>query len=268
MTVQRSKLLFLVPLFIAITSFSLLMLAIVNGWMGPPQGVGGGFCEASDGLIKQPANTWSNLGFIAAGLTIAWMMRHGAFYQNNNAFTQSNFTPVFFASLAVLLGPASMAMHATLTPIGGTLDMLSMYLVCSFMTAYSMQRFFGWKPIHFTVVFVSVVVICELAGTYHGHIPMVDYAGNAAFAFFIITASIFEIFNTYIRKYTLEKKWGYYSVASVITAFIIWNFGQNNNPFCDPHSLIQGHAMWHLLDALAVFFLFRFYVSEQRKVNT
>ncbi|MDB5284324.1 MAG: hypothetical protein JWO06_3399, partial [Bacteroidota bacterium] len=157
-----------------------------------------------------------------------------------------------------------MAMHATLTPIGGSLDMLSMYLVCAFMTAYSMQRFYGWKPLHFTVVFILVVALCEWAGTYHQYIPLIDYAGNAAFGFFIIVATIFEVMNTYIRKYVMEKKWGYYSLASLITAFIIWNFWKNDSPLCDPHSIIQGHAIWHLLDALAVFFLFRFYVSEHR----
>ena len=265
MTIHRSKFIFIIPLTIAITSFTLLMLAIAYGWLGPSQGVGGNFCEASDGLIKQPSNTWSNFGFIAVGLSIGWMMMRGAFNENNNAFTQSNFTPVFFASLAVLLGPASMAMHATLTHIGGHLDMLSMYLVCAFMTAYAMQRFYKWTPVHFTIVFIIVVALCEWAGTHGQVLPIIDFAGNAAFGFFIIVASIFEMLNTYIRKYTIEKKWGFCSLASLITAFIIWNFWKNDSPLCDPHSIIQGHAIWHLLDALAVFFLFRFYVSEQRK---
>ncbi len=179
-------------------------------------------------------------------------------------FHTRRFHASIFSALVVLLGPGSMAMHATLTPIGGKLDMLSMYLVCAFMTAYAMQRFWGWKPLHFTIVFVSVIAVCEWAGAYHGHLPLplLDYAGDAVFAFFIILASVFEILNSYVRKFQHQRKWAYYGLASLITAFIIWNLSQTGSPFCDPHSLIQGHAIWHLLDALAVYFLFRFYVSE------
>ena len=263
---KRNKLIFFVPLAVAIVSFTLLMLAVVNGWMGPSQNVGGNFCESSDGLIKQPANTWSNFGFIIAGLSVGWLMMRGRFSEHNNAFTESDFTPTFFASLGVLLGPCSMAMHATLTPIGGNLDMLSMYLVCAFMTAYALQRFFGLKPLHFTLIFVVIIIICEWVGTCHQHLPMIDYAGNAIFGVFITISVIFEFMNAYVRKIKLDSKWGYLALASLITAFIIWNFWKNDSALCDPHSLIQGHAIWHLLDALAFFFLFRFYVSEERSI--
>ncbi|MEP6663038.1 MAG: hypothetical protein ABJC04_05170, partial [Verrucomicrobiota bacterium] len=47
-------------------------------------------------------------------------------------------------------------------------------------------------------------------------------------------------------------------------ALVFWNLWQTKSPLCDPHSLMQGHAVWHLLDALSLFFLFRFYVSEHR----
>ncbi len=116
MNKNRNMVIFLAPLFTAILSLTLFMLAVVRGWMGAPQGVGSDFCEVSDGLIKQPANTWSNLGFVTAGLVMAWLMWKGAFAENKNAFTQTSFTPIFFPSLVILLGPCSMAMHATLTP--------------------------------------------------------------------------------------------------------------------------------------------------------
>jgi hypothetical protein len=260
---QERKIVFIVPLLWTVSLLTLFFLAVVNGWFGPATDVGGDFCEAArDGYIKQPANTWSNIGFITAGLASAWLLMTGKYKQNSNALTRSNFTAVFFSCLAIFLGPGSMAMHATETEIGGELDMLSMYLVCSFMTAYAMQRFYNWKPLQFTAVFVLAIIICEVAGLYHKHIPLIDYAGNLIFAFFISLAVVFEMLNSFVRKKQHEKKWGIFGLISLITAFIIWNFWKNDSPLCDPYSLIQGHAIWHLLDALAVFFLFRFYVSE------
>lgn len=263
---QNRKQIFFITACFAVISFSLFMLAVFNGWFGPSTNVGGAFCEeARPGLIKQPANTWSNLGFIAAGLLMAFQLANGKFHQNNNRFTLSNFTATFFSCLVVFLGPGSMAMHATETEIGGSFDMLSMYLVASFAASYAMQRFWNWSNLLFTVSFFAIIFICEWAGTFHQHIPMFDYAGNLAFGFFLTVCTVFELLNSYVRKISLEKKYGYYSLGSLLLAFFIWNIWKDGSPLCNPGSLIQGHAIWHLLDAVAAYFLFRFYASEHKE---
>jgi len=197
---------------------------------------------------------------------MAWQIAQGTFGQNKNRFTQSFFTAVFFSSLVIFLGPGSMAMHATETQIGGELDMLSMYLVASFAASYSLQRFYQWKNSTFTISFVLMVIICEVVGLYHEPLPIIDYAGNAIFAFFLTVTCVFEMLNAHYRNISLEKKYGYYSLGFLLLAFFIWNIWKDTSPLCDPGSLIQGHAMWHLLDAVAAYFLFRFYASEHSAV--
>ncbi|MBM6401120.1 hypothetical protein [Phycicoccus sonneratiae] len=57
----------------AVVSLALVVLAARGGWLGPDVGRGDGFCEAAHpGWVRQPANTWSNLGFVVAGLAVAW----------------------------------------------------------------------------------------------------------------------------------------------------------------------------------------------------
>lgn len=254
---------FYITVSFAFISFSLFMYAVWAQLFGPPTDVGGAFCEAArPGMIKQPANTWSNLGFMIAGLLMAYQLAKGQFDENKNRFTQSFFTACFFPCLVVFLGPGSMAMHATETSIGGSLDMLSMYLVASFAASYAMQRFFNWQNWQFFVSFILIVLLCETVGMYHEPIPLVHYAGNAIFGFFLIVTTIFELMNGYVRKMTMEKKYGYLSLASMLLAFVIWNLWLDSSPLCNPGSLIQGHAMWHILDAAAAYFLFRMYVSE------
>ena len=48
-----------------------------------------------------------------------------------------------------------------------------------------------------------------------------------------------------------------------VIAAVIWHFSKTGNILCYEYSLIQGHAVWHILDALALYFLFRYYVSEK-----
>ncbi|MBL7777780.1 MAG: ceramidase domain-containing protein [Chitinophagales bacterium] len=258
------KNIFLIALLWAAVWLGMFFIAVFNQWFGPAADVGGAFCEAArPGYIKQPANTWSNLGFVFFGLLMAWQLASGNFEQYKNRFTQSAFTSLYFSCLVIFLGPGSMAMHATETHIGGALDMLSMYLVASFAASYAMQRYFYWSNGYFTVSFILIVILCEVVGLYHAPLPIIDYAGNAIFALFISLTIVFEFLNTYQKGLHMERKWGYYSLSSLLLAFFIWNIWKDDSPLCNPGSLIQGHAMWHLLDALAAYFLFRFYVSEK-----
>jgi hypothetical protein len=259
---------FPVTLVIAIALVVLFFLALFNSWFGVSTSVGAEFCEASrPGLIKQPANTWSNVGFITAGLLIAWQVSSGRFKAFRNVFTQSNFTAIFFSTLAVFLGPASMAMHATETEIGGNLDMLSMYLMAGFTTAYAIQRFFRLGSLPFTLIFSAVVILCVCVQDLPLHMPLLHYFGDFMFGFFVTLTILFELLNSFVRKMDHDIKWALLSFGSLMLAFGIWNMWLNDGPLCDPHSLIQGHAIWHLLDALAVYFLFRFYVSEHTHIT-
>ena len=260
---KSRKPIFTITLSFAIALLVLFFLALFNGWFGDWAHTGAEFCEASrPGLIKQPSNTWSNIGFIVAGLTMAWQLSRGKYQKNRNVFTQSNFTATFFSCIAVFLGPGSMAMHATETDLGGNLDMLSMYLVAGFASAYSVQRFFRLSSLYFTLIFVAIVVLCVCVQDLPYHIPLVGYFGNFIFGVFISTTVIFEGLNSFVRRFDHEIKWGIFSLASLLIAFLIWNLERKVDWFCNPYSIIQGHAIWHLLDALSVYLLYRFYVSE------
>ena len=257
----RSKLAFYIPLFVALISLTLFFLAVFNGWLGEAAHVGAGFGEASrPGLIKQPVNTWSNLGFVFTGLFIGWCLMHGAYSPNKNALTQNTFYSAFFASLVVWLGPGSMAMHATETHLGGRLDMLSMYLVAAFLAAYAIERFFRLSWISFSILFVAVVAVCLYVQNLPYRMPLVDYSGNFIFALFIILTAIFEALNSFIRKMNHDLKWGALSLGVILLAFVIWKISLLNNT--PSYSLIQGHGIWHLLCAVSVYCLFRYYVSE------
>jgi hypothetical protein len=261
-TVQKSALIIWVPVFTALVSMVLFWLAVVNGWLGASDPGIGEFCECQHaGLIKEPSNTWSNLGFIFSGLSIAWMCRRGTYAGNNNSLTRSVFYPVFYSSLVVFLGPGSMAKHATNAPLGGFCDMLSMYLLASFTVAYAAERFFRLKPLQFTLIFSLVLTSCVIANFTHCSI-IFGFFGNTAFAFYILLSVVLEVLNIYVRKVQHETRWAYFSVGTLLLSFVIWNLSKTGAPFCYPDSMIQGHAIWHLLDALAASFLFRYYVSE------
>lgn len=152
----------------AALSLGMLALAVRFGWLGADVDRGAEFCEAAAGRVRQPVNTLSNLGFVVAGLAIA--REAGRLPGVGTAY----------ACLVVLLGPASMAMHATESALGGHLDMLSMYLLATFAVAYAAMRLWRGGPRFARAVFVGCLLGCAVVESAGGELPVVMHAGNLA----------------------------------------------------------------------------------------
>ncbi|GAA4733206.1 hypothetical protein GCM10023350_15860 [Nocardioides endophyticus] len=253
----------------AVVSTGLLVLAVGNGWLGPDVGRGANFCEAArDGWVKQPANSFSNLGFVGAGLLVAW--RVGRRDQLGDVLSQHDGLATAYACVVVILGPASAAMHATQAEHGGDLDLLSMYLVAAFAAAYALMRWVRQGRVLFAQLFLLFVAACELIGLYDGTLPVVEQAGNVAFAALLLSAVVLEI-RLWLRagrapataprtEPRTDLGWGAAALGAILVAFAIWNV--TKSVWCDPDSLLQGHAAWHLLDAASAYLLFRLWASE------
>lgn len=248
----------LIAAWTAVTSVCLLAASLAFGWLGPDVGRGGSFCEAArDALIKQPANTLSNLGFVIAGLAAAWHV------SRRGSGTMSASLGTAYAVVVVLLGPGSAAMHASQSALGGHLDVYSMYLLAGFVFSYAAARLLALPAAGFVGVFVVVLGLCTIAEFTSADVPVVMTTGNAVFAALLLGGLVLELVLS--RRSTnasrLDLRWGLASVVTLLVAFAIWNTGKDGGVLCDPHSLLQPHAVWHLLDAVAAWLLFRYYAS-------
>lgn len=244
----------------AVVSIGLLVAAVRLGWLGPDVGRGANFCEAArEGWIKQPANTLSNLGFVVAGLAIGWRARRPE--QVGDTLSRFRGLATGYACLVIILGPASAAMHATQSSMGGLLDLTSMYLVAGFAAAYAVTRRLRRDSIFFWQVFLLLVAACELVGQWDRVVPVVHVAGNVAFSLLLVVAVVAETSLWRDGRARVDLRYGVAALTSMLVAFVIWNLSQHG--WCDPDSLLQGHAAWHLLGAIAAYLLFRLYASEQ-----
>ncbi len=225
-------------------------------------GRGANFCEAPhDGWIRQPANTLSNVGFVIAGLLIA--RRAGRTAPPDSVMSRPVAT--FYACVVVLLGPGSAAMHATQSAWGGHLDMLSMYLVAGFAAAWAWTRWTGRGTTAFVVAYAACVAACELIGLWPDPVPVVHYSGNLAFGVLLVAAVVLETMAWRRGTTELTFRYGVVALAAMLVAFAIWLL--SNAGWCDPASLLQGHAVWHLLCAVAAYWLHRLYESERTRLT-
>lgn len=235
------------------------VLAVLAGSFGPDVGRGQEFCEAAAAaLFRQPANTVSNLGFVLAGIAIA---AHAA---RRPAPRFPRWLSTAYALLVVTLGPASAAMHATASAIGGDLDLTSMFLVSSFALAYAVARLVRrtdrWSVIR---VFLVALLAQEVAYFRGGRLAWIEHSGNLAFAVTIL--AVVGIEATLARRdgaSGVDRRWLGVSAGSLLVALGIWSLSKTGGPWCDPSSLLQGHAAWHLLCAVAAYALYRAYAGR------
>jgi hypothetical protein len=88
----------------------------------------------------------------------------------------------------------------------------------------------------------------------------VHYSGNLAFGVLLVVAVVLETLIWRRGETATAFHHGVVSLAAMLVAFTIWLL--SNAGWCDPDSLLQGHAAWHLLSAVAAYWLYRLYASE------
>jgi hypothetical protein len=249
----------------AVTLASLVLLAGVGagGWPGEQNGCREEmrptcFCETPrDGLVAQPTNTFSNFGFIAAGLLIAWVADRGARGgATGNPLTRPSVRSTTFAVVTALLGPGSMCLHASQTLWGGTVDVASMYLYAALLIGHGLTR--DLSVARFLVTFVVLAAAVIGAQALFGLSVEVTFGGMLA-----LGAGIEVRLARKPGARTLDYRLALLAAGCFALAFAVWVPSLGGNPWCDPESWIQGHGVWHLLCAAAAATLFFYYRSER-----
>ena len=235
------------------------------GWPGEFVGAGGMFCEAlSASWIKQPANTWSNLGFVAAGLWMASQASAGLRVEMSagNLFTRSRSMPIAYAALVISIGPGSMALHGSGHAWGHTVDVLAMLIYIMFPIAWSATRLFGGDQRLFWRIYLPLTVALAVPHTF-GILP---FSGIALYAVLIPTALALEA-ALHLRRpvCTRRRRFMLGAAGCFAIALLFWGLSLSDAPLCDPASLLQGHAAWHLLCAAATVFVFLAYAKERHQ---
>lgn len=218
------------------------------GWPGTPFDCSANpcYCELPRaGLVRQLGNTWSNLAAVVAGLSVAV---HAA--RTRRARATPHPALELFGTLAppalVFQGVGSMYFHGGLTIWGSALDAMSMFAIAGLLVVMQAHRL-GWLPVSRLVHAWGAVVTAGL---------LVGFVSPA-----LVAGAVFALFLGILATEVLATKRGLSPSSSLfrvgITAHVsavgVWFFSAGEGlPLCIPHSVWQGHALWHALTALSV----------------
>lgn len=223
-----------------------------------------------EGPVREPFNTWSNLGFVIAGIAVGWraMKDRGEFpHQPNANLMQSDLlVPASYAAVAVFLGPASAAMHASGTRWGGRIDVFSMFLWASWCIAYQIAQLLrGQRRLFFGLY--GTLIGLAIARIFFNINPL-DLNSNSTFGLLIVFSLLLGIVVRLEGSTTANLSAWLASLISFLVAFgVFWIPNVRGWAFCHPQSWIPGHAIWHLLCAVSVWFVYVYFRSERLKEN-
>lgn len=194
--------------------------------------------------IREPANTFSNATYVIVGIVILLNARKHAYPHLR-----------LLGWFAILLGFMSGFYHATSSFVGEVLDYSSMFLISSYLVVANLSRLYLWAPrrvmIAATLLFtVSVIGLVQLRTV-----------GAVFFGIQIWTALIVELVLRKRSERRPEYKSLWTSCGLFAVAWGIWNL-DTHRIVCDPtNHFINGHALWHVLTGIAIWFIFKFYTQ-------
>lgn len=185
------------------------------------------YCENNiSGLVAQPANAVSSLFISIAGLYI--LKRRGHSYSGP------------LGLIAIILGLASFTYYATDTFTGQLADLGSMFLLASLMIVAGLRSKMNWPFLVFGAgVPLVLTAIFKTAEHFNIGIPL--------FALLLAAALIAEL------RIKGDKKFYWLTFAAFAVGFIFW-WLDYKKIWCSSGSehYVNGHAAWHLFNALAL----------------
>lgn len=211
------------------------------------------FCEAVHKGVAQPVNAWSSLIFFEAValLLLIYTVNSRRYIQDSPLYSY------LFITVVILLGGASYWNHASLGFWGGLSDFESMYLFITLVILLGVSWF--W-PIYNKYLVGTWLVI---------NIPLTYIAGqNGRITDYTFMALVLIVVGLELTAMWQLKRLGswyfWLSLISLAFGYLIWQLDVRKI-WCNPYSLWQGHAFWHLLTAIAAGLLFLYFIDKPRR---
>lgn len=207
------------------------------------------FCEERlCAWVAEPANTWSALGYVFIGAYL--------FFTHARRSGDARLQMACVAE--VLIGLGSMAFHGTGSFIGEFIDLVGMFLLSGLVVAYAAGKARGLAPTRTAQLYAGIVVASAVL------MLIVRPIGIPLFSAQVTIGIGWELFMW--RRATGEERRNYrllfQGLGLFAVSFAIWVLDITRT-VCDPRlHFISGHAVWHVLNALVVERMYRFYASQ------
>ena len=210
------------------------------------------WCEPQQcSWVVEPANTWSNLGYIIVGLLLL-----------NAAKNSKSKILKFFGPAALIVGFSSFVYHMSYTFAFQIFDFLGMYVFCYMLLALNGTRLGAIKKTQQMKLLWAATFVTTIATV------VADFANIPiqALVFVLILIIATSEFVIHARNKNYSLKYFGMAMSSMIVA-ATFSFLDVSRIWCHPENkVLHGHAIWHMFGALALGLLFLHYRQFESEI--
>ena len=198
-------------------------------------------CEAiGSGILAQPVNAVSSLAFSVFGLVILFSMSRFKGPERVNR--------LIIGILMIATGVGSVLFHG---PQGAASHFLHDVTILLTMTAIVTMNVAGikrwseqrvWLILGGMAVVISVVLLIWPSST--------NVVAGVALVVLVVQDVALH------RSRSIRTGWWIMAIVAMAVALLFFVVGRTGGPLCDSSSLFQGHALWHILSATALWAYF------------
>ncbi|MEI6266465.1 MAG: ceramidase domain-containing protein [bacterium] len=200
------------------------------------------FCEeATRGIIKRPYYALSNFAFFISAIAI--------FVKGKGSKLSK-----IFGTTALLIGFFSLVYDSTYIYLAQLFDISGMLLFVNVLLYLNLKNVFKAKTLLLTQLLLFVLNMILII-TFQGH------SGNIIFGLYITAVVVSEVYLINSKIHTNLWKW-LVPFGIFIISFLIWILDARKI-FCSPVGLLNGRAIFHYLNAIVIYQLYKFYDSQK-----
>lgn len=205
--------------------------------------------------ISEPANTWSNLGYMIVAVIITIIA-----FRNRHNFQLKQFGPIIF-----FMGAMSFFYHQSNFYGSQILDFVGMFFFVGWAMGMNFIRL-GKMEANKLIPFNIIVAVIFTIAMHIMYLTGVKFQGIVLISGFIILATEIKA----QKKVKTGLGWFIAAIATLIVAFG-FSISDGQRLWCNPthHGwFAQGHAVWHWTASIAMFFIYKHYSQEKLRAQS
>merc|ERR1711865_774919 len=234
--------------FVVLAAVGLLQLFGTDIWAGSIPDPGP-WCEADrpSAFLREPSNALSDFAYLWLGF---WFL--------SNAWSDAHQTAAGLGVLAVqptvgVIGAlancghflGSFVNHACRCHTGHVLDVFGMYAAIWFLTSLAFSQWQGLNVRSFSILYVCPLPLCWICSQFYYSDPAREPMENGVVTTMVVLIAVC-FYRLGISKDTIGK---------ILLLMLFGKVAQEldiRRIYCEPSSMIQGHAVWHVATAIVM----------------
>lgn len=216
------------------------------------------WCEATQcAYINEPANTWSNLGYLLVPFLIYFLYKS----KFKGHASLKRFT-LHWGISVFLMGLASFVYHATNNAFTQIFDFVGMFLMINIPIAINLQRIRGIDPKTYPQFWSWLFAVDLLVFQCFGFLDIPIQHTVGINVLIILGTEIIAQMKERTSAHTNFKSSLRYFWLSLVVMALAQFFSQLDlkRIWCEPDNLIlHGHALWHVFGAVGMFTIYLHY---------